>query len=367
MRQKRRAARALAIAGCALALTLAACEEPQEQTEFVRPVRAMKIQDAETFVQRSFPGRAAATREINASFRVGGQLFKRPIDLGMEVKQGDLIAALDPATYQAEVDRTNAELASAIAVLDRADQELTRQSTLLEEGWVTEARVQTVQATQSAAQAAVIAARSAVARAELDLSYTTLTAPFDGVIVETYVENFQTVFPEQPIARIVDTSQIEFWISIPEGLISLAPYVREVTVEFDAFPGQALPAQIKEIKNEASQTTRTFDVNLIMDQPEGFTILPGMAGRASQGRLDLPEDLSVTGFEVPLAAIHNPSGDQDYVWVIDEETMAVSHREITVIEPAPRGMRVQNVAPGEWVVIAGVEYLREGQKVRFER
>ena len=359
--------RALAIPYITLGLLLTACEEPPQDAEIIRPVRAMKVQDVEGFVKRYFPGRAAATQEINASFRIAGQLIKRPIDVGTEVKKGALIAALDPSTFQADVDRLSAEVASSEAILERAVLELERQTKLLEKGWSTKSRVETVQATEAASRAGTIAAQAALQRAKLDLSYTTLTAPFDGVVVETYVENFQTVLSKQPIARIVDTSQIEFWVSVPESLISLAPYARDITVEFDAFPGQLLPAQIKEIKNEASQTTRAYDVNLIMDQPEGFTILPGMAGRASEGRLELPESLQVEGYEVPLSAIHNPAGDKDYVWIIDEAAGTVSRREVNSIEPTPRGMRVAGVTPGEWIVTAGVEYLSEGQKVRFDQ
>ena len=357
----------LASVALVLAAALTGCEREEAAEEVIRPVRAMKVRDVEGFVKRYFPGRAAATQEINASFRVSGQLIKRPIDVGSEVKKGDLIAALDPSTFQAEVDRLKGEVSSSKAVLERAVLELDRQEQLLAKGWVTKARVDTVRATESAARASVIATQAALQRAQLDLSYSTLAAPFDGVVVETYVENFQTVLAKQPVARIVDTSQIEFWVSIPENLISLAPYARDITVEFDAFPGQELPARIKEIKNEASQTTRAFDVNLIMDQPEGFTILPGMAGKSTAGRFDLPEEQQVEGYEVPLAAIYNPAGDKDYVWVIDEGSMAVSPREITTIEPTPRGLRVKGIAPGDWIVIAGVEYLREGQKVRFDR
>ena len=58
-------------------LFLVGCEEEPETVEIVRPVRAMKVQDVEGFVQRYFPGRAAATQEINAAFRISGQLVRR--------------------------------------------------------------------------------------------------------------------------------------------------------------------------------------------------------------------------------------------------------------------------------------------------
>ena len=348
-------------------LVLLGCEEPQEAAEIIRPVKAIKVHDTEGMVQRYFPGRAAATQEIDASFRVSGQLIARPIDVGTEVSKGDLMAALDPDTFQTAVDRAKADLDSKKAASERADIELDRQLKLFEKGWVTKVRVDTVRATALSMRAAVDAASAAVQRAELDLSYTTLTAPFDGIVVETYAENFQEVLAKQPVARLVDDSQVEFWVAIPEGLISLTPYVRDITVEFDAFPGRPLPATIKEVKSEASQITRAFDVNLIMDQPEDFKVLPGMAGRATAAHIDVPEAQQVEGYEVPLAAVYSPKGDEEFVWVIEESNMTVSPRSVATIAKTRHGVRVEGVTPGEWVVVAGVEYLREGQKVRFEQ
>lgn len=350
-----------------LGAVLLGCEEEPPPAEVIRPVKAIKVQDTEGFVKRYFPGRAAATQEINASFRVSGQLIARPIEVGTEVSKGDLIAALDPDTFETEVRRAEAELTSRQADSERADIELDRQLQLFSRGWVTQVRVDTVRADAQTAQAAVSAAEAALVRARLDLSYTTLTAPFDGVVVETYVENFQEVLARQPIARLVDSSQIEFWITVPEGLISLTPYVRDITVEFDAFPGRPLPAEVKEIKTEASQTTRAFDVNLIMQQPDDFQVLPGMAGKASADRIELPEAQRVEGYEVPLAALYSPRGNEEFVWVIEEEAMTVSQRQVRTTEQTLHGVRVEGVVPGEWVVVAGVEYLRAGQKVRFHQ
>ena len=106
---------------------LNACEEEPKVSDYVRPVRAMKVQDVEGFVARSFPGKAAATQQINLAFQVPGKLIKRPVDVGKEVKKGDLIAALDPSKYQAEVDRLKAELTAARARRLNANLQLGRQ------------------------------------------------------------------------------------------------------------------------------------------------------------------------------------------------------------------------------------------------
>ena len=139
----------------------------------------------------------------------------------------------------------------------------------------------------TAKEAEVKSLEAAVAMAQNNLEYTRLTAPFDGTIVAKYVENYQTVLPRQAICRLLDTSRIEFVIDVPESMISLVPYVTDIACVFDAFPDKEIPAEVKEIGTEASTTTRTYPVNLIMAQPAGTTIL-GDDGRQRdcRGRRD---------------------------------------------------------------------------------
>ncbi|ALU42018.1 hypothetical protein AT705_03155 [Pseudoalteromonas rubra] len=119
--------------------------------------------------------------------------------------------------------------------------------------------------------------------AEDRLSYATLKAPFDGVVVQRYVENYQDINANSPTFRLVDISKMEMDISISENHISNLPYVKKPRVVFDAFPDIEIPARIKEVSSEASQTTRTYNVRLIMDPPPGIDILPGMSGVAMAG------------------------------------------------------------------------------------
>ncbi len=134
----------------------------------------------------------------------------------------------------------------------------------------------------------------------------------------------------------------------------------------DAFPEHVLGAQIKEIGAEASETTRTYPITLIMDQPEDVKLLPGMAGKAS-GRAELPEGAAVDSVEIPVSATFAPGAlDQTYVWVVNDETMTVSQREITTGDLTDLGIKViEGLDAGEWVVTAGVHYLQDGQKIRI--
>jgi multidrug efflux pump subunit AcrA (membrane-fusion protein) len=141
--------------------------------------------------------------------------------------------------------------------------------------------------------------------------------------------------------------------------------VKSVRVRFTAFPGREFPARVIEISNEATEATRTYPVNLLMEQPGDVEILPGMAGEAT-ATLELPEDpTDPDGLEVRLSALVTDDGEKSYVWVIDPETQTVSRRDVELGETTSRGIFVRGLARGEWVAVAGTRTLREGQKVRL--
>ncbi|MGI9414219.1 MAG: efflux RND transporter periplasmic adaptor subunit [Hyphomicrobiales bacterium] len=343
---------------------VASCsEEPATKAPIVQPVKAVKVGDASAFQKRWFPGRAKATNEVELSFRVAGTIVALPIDVGDKVKKGDLIAGLDPATFKAQVARHRAGVERSEADHENARLQLERQVTLFKQGWRAKAAVDIHTAKEKTAAANIAASKAALEKASLDLSYTTLQAPFPGIVVSKYLENFQDVRAKQAVARLVDASKVEMVISIPENLISQSSQVRDIVVVFDAFPDIRVPAEIKEVGTEASETTRTFPVTLIMDQPKGAQILPGMAGKATAGRIVGLEEAGKT-VTIPTSALLAAEGGKSAVWVVDEVSMTVSQRPVTTGTLDANGIRVtQGLKPGEWVVTAGVNSLDPGQKV----
>lgn len=347
---------------------LANCGDPDapEQAEVVRPVRVVEITEASDFAQRRFPGRAKATQEVTLAFSVSGRLVARRVDVGDVVEAGETVAQLDPAPFQREVERWSAELNKAKARSKNASAQTRRQAKLFEGGWVAEARVDVFVAEEQSAIAEVGSVTAALERSKLDLGYTSLKSPFAGRIVATYAENFEEVHAKQPIVRLLDTSRIEMVVDIPENLISLAPHLQEVSVTYDPFPDLKIPAMVKEIGTEANETTRTYPVTLIMDQPADARVLPGMAGKAT-GRAVVPGDAREAQITIPMSAVFTPpDGDTDYVWVVDREAMTVSQRAVVLGGPTAQGLVIsEGLSPGDLVVSAGVHSLKEGQKVKL--
>ena len=349
-------------------LSLAACREEIPEKELVRPVWAMKVGDAASMAGRWFPGRAKATQEVDLSFRVTGPLITRPINVGDEVKKDQTLARIDPRDFETNLRNVQGQLFRVQAALKRADADFDRVSRIRKQdpGAVSEAMVDRAREAVDRSKAEINSLTAAVEAAKDQLNYTYLNGPFDGTVVAIYVENFEYVKARQPIARIIDHSQIEMIVNVPESLIIYADDVTKVGIRFDNFTNREFSGQIKEIGREASQKTRTYPITVIMDQPEDVKILPGMAGQVT-GEVQRLGESQRERIEVPIGAVFTPDIEkQDYVWVIDDQTKTVSRRPVTTGELTETGIIIrQGLRPGEWIAIAGVHSLREEQKVRI--
>ena len=401
---------------CIVSLILAGCEQPVLE-KAIRPVRAIKIGDTTSVSGRSLPGRSAAVEEVNLSFRVPGLLVQLPVEVGQEVKLGELLGQVDSTDYrvalddaQARLDRAEQQLLgmkkgrpedirvaeeslnAAQASYNNFEEEFKRNRQLIASKAISQAEYDRSVANLKVAQADVESAnenltklkagarvedvaaqeaelrslKSAVENAKNQLAYTTLAAPFDGTIASTFVKNFQSVQANQLIVRLVDKSSIEVTISLPEQSIHLVKYVTKINCVFDAFPEKVFDGKIKEVGTEASQSTRTYPVVIAVEQEyasEGITILPGMTCKIS-GEVELPEEGLANGMEVPETAILD-DGTEKYVWIVDPSAKTVSRQPITAGELTPYGILIEGVSAGQWVVTAGVHYLQDGQQVRI--
>jgi RND family efflux transporter MFP subunit len=333
-----------------LPLLVACSKSAPPEPDVIRPVKAIQVGKDTGMHGRNFPGRARATQEVNLAFDVAGTLIERPVNIGDEVKTGDLIARLNPKDFQANVKSSQARLRTSKRNFDRAKELLTKKFISQAEYDRLESRVDIDESDLAVAQKA--------------LADSVILAPFDGRISRLDVENYEAVQAKYVVARLLDSTKIEMVINLPENLITQVNSVEEIKVTFDSYPDNEFVATIKEVSNEASSTTRTYPVTLILPQPEDVDILPGMAGKAWATKRDLgeggPNDLMV-----PVAAVFTPETEaQSYVWVIDQSSGLVSMAAIDTGRITIRGIEVTGgLTVGQWIATAGVRSLKEGQQV----
>ena len=338
-------------------------QAPSISPEVVRPVRTMILGVAPESGRRAFPGQAEANEEADLSFRLAGSLIELSANIGDIVKKGQVLAKLDPKDFEVRLRAAEEELSSAKANLEIANIELNRQQSLVKNKVAAQQELERAAALVEFHKSNVAAATSKRDIAQSELSYAQLTAPFDGLIAARYVQNFQTVQAKQPVVRLLDTSRIKFGVDLPETVMPLLPYVKEIWVMFQAAPETKLPATIQEISHEASRTTRTYRVTVVMDQPQNVQILPGMSGEL-RARVE-PPSTQPKAMEVLASALFEESDGTTSVWLVDPSTMTVHRQPVKTSRPTTSGFLVEGLKTGQTVVTAGVHYLKEGQKVRI--
>lgn len=345
-------------------LLLTACEKAPPPIP-PKPVKALQIGTPGGLSEGSFPGLATAIQDANLSFRVSGPLIELPVKVGDTVKKGFVVARIDPNDFQVVLKNAQSLQAAAKAAARRAEADYQRLIKAQQEdaGATSQRAVDRALAARDETRAAEASAAATVQTANDRLGYTSLIAPFDGEVVETYVENFETVAVLKPIVRIIDTSGIEMTLSIPENLIGYADYVTNISVTFEALPGVEVPATISEIGSEATQATRTYPLTIVMEQPAGGRILPGMAGQA-RVQAQLPET-ATSGVHVPPTALFaGTDTEKSYVWVIENDS--ISRREVQTGDLTTTGILITGgLKAGELIVAAGVGALADGQKVKI--
>jgi len=318
-------------------------------------VISIVVADAATFSESRLPGRAKAVQEADLAFEVSGRLIERPVDVGDQVEEGQILARIDPRDFEARLVSARGAFRTAKAQFDRAE-------ALLAEDAI-------AKSVRDERRALMDVTLGRLRQAEKAVADTEITAPFSGKVTATYIENFQNVLPKQRVLRIVDSSRIEVEVSIPEDLISLLPIAYDITVEFTTYPGRKLPATLTEIGDEATRATRTYPATVVVDPPEDMDIKPGMVAIV-EGRADLAAISPDRGFDVPLSALYSKPDDPEKrtrVWIVDEANSTVSLRDVEIAGLTRWGARIRGVEAGERIVTVGVHHLRDGQLVSLAK
>ena len=169
---------------CLSLLTLAACNgkgQGQGKPQMPPPtVGVIKAQPQSTALSKELVGRLSAFRSADVRARVSGLLVKRVYQEGSDVKQGQLMFQVDPAPYKAALDSAVANLASAKATYTNAHVTADRDRSLIPQGYISRAQLDTDEATERSAAAAVQQAQASVQTARINLGYTNVVAPISG-------------------------------------------------------------------------------------------------------------------------------------------------------------------------------------------
>lgn len=344
-----------------LAATLVACGNGEKAPQPPRPVLVARA-DAATGHGAdglsAYAGEIRAREEATLSFRVGGKLVRRLVDVGDRVRKGDLLAELDPGDLRLQVEALQAELTSADAQLARARADHARTASLSKDQLVSRSALDQQTAALRAAEGQARAARAQFDLSRNQAAYSQLRAPQDGVVASRQVEAGQVVAAGQAVFGLAADGGREVAFALPESGIRDFKVGQAVVIELWSAQGERIPGRIREIAPAADPQARTYAARATLE---------GDAARVDLGqsaRVYIPAALSGEALRLPLSALHRGDKGQTVVWTVDPKVNKARAVPVRIGPYAADGVAVlSGLKPTEWVVMAGGHLLHEGQPV----
>ena len=353
----RRKLTALVVAGCsAVVLSCRPAEEPA--AEPIRPVRVVTVGEQAKGETISLTGHIHAEEEVNLSFRTGGRVIARSVNVGDRVRAGQVVARLEEEPARNALISAQANLVSARGLLTRAQNDYERQRSLLDRGFTTFVRYDQALQERLAAQAQVDAAQAQLNKARDDLGFTQMISDQAGAVTAVGAEPGEVVQAGQMVVQVAHQGGRDAVFEVPERVIRIAPPDALVTVALASDPAVQTTGKVREVSPQANPVTRTFRVRVgLSDVPTAMRL-----GSTVVGTVQLAE---AAGTQVPASALTR-ADRQPAVWVVDPVTTTVSLSPIAVERyDLARVIVGSGLQPGDVVVVAGVQTLRPGQKVRL--
>ncbi|MDX1705267.1 efflux RND transporter periplasmic adaptor subunit [Pseudidiomarina sp.] len=322
----------------------------------VQPVKLYQVQANDSARLRSFPAVVEAAEVAQLAFRVGGEIAEFPARPGDQVKQGQLIARLDPTDYQLLVNQAEAQY-------NLAEAQFQRTKNLVANEVISPQQFDEVRANMEISKARLDTARA-------NLGYTELRAPFAGTVAHMFVEQHETVQPQRPIVTLQLDDAIDVSIRVPENLF--AQVQRQIgyqpDVIFPAAPGQQFKATLKEWDAMADPVSNTFKVVFTLPKPPAVNLLPGMSAAVlvdTHAVMTAPDTTLLIPASAVFAPAEQPADAGFQVWLYQPDTGTVTRRAVVIGDITSAGIEIiEGLAIGDQVVVAGVYQLNEGQPVR---
>jgi len=357
-----------AIVLCAVLLVAGCGDNKQPNPAASAPppaVTVVKVTAVEIRPATTFTGRIEAKDKVDLRVRVDGFLEKRLFTEGADVKDGQLLFAIEKGLYQAAVDQAKAALETAEATLKLADLDVDRQTQLFQRNVTAQATLEQATAKQGEARGNMLAQKAALEKADLQLTYTDIKSPISGRIgrASVSVGNFvgpsnnalATVVSQDPIYASFPVTQREMLAVRKQQADSKGgAYVIYVQVA----DGSRYPSagKIDFLDNTVNQGTDTVQVRAVFANPDRVLVdgqLVTVVAEESEG-----ESVLV----VPQQALQvDQTGP--YVLVVDKDNKIQTRRVETDVA---RGVNIairKGLAANELIVTEGLQRVRPGQVV----
>lgn len=324
-------------------------------TDPVRTVRYVVVGSAQTLPALERTGEIHAHDETILSFRTGGRIVTRSVDIGDRVNAGQLLATLENTTSQNQLDGAQADYEGAKASAQVAALNVNRMQKLMPTGAIARTQLDTARADWLVARARLKNSESALRNARESLGWTRLIAPRSGVITEVSASAGQVVNGGQSVLTLAtgEALDVVFDIAKPEAIPPQEQAGLRVSLLSD--PSVQASAAVRDISPQADPQTRTWRVRATLQNP------PLAMALGASVTVTLPAT-GPHGYALPASALSRVD-DKPAVYVINPQSQAQLRVVVPAYYTATSVIISGGLEPGDRVITAGVSKLRSGEPV----
>jgi membrane fusion protein (multidrug efflux system) len=333
------------------------------------PVQIIAVSSRDVPVVAEFTGAIRGAEDVQVMARVAGYLQEQAYREGELVKKGDLLFVIDPKPYEAAAAKAAADLAEAQARFSRATVQANRLRPLAAQNAVSQQDLDNAEANEAAAKAAVEGARAMLDKAQLDLGYTRVTSPIDGMAGLRQIDLGTYVGAPQPTVLTVvsrmDPIRFDFgiaeseYLALTRGTTDEDRRARRGALELVLADGTVFPekGRITVVGRGVDPTTGTLPIQAEFPNSRGV-LRPGQFAR-----IRVPLRIEKSAVVVPQRAIQEVQGTYNVAVVNPDSTIEI--RPVKVSSRVGDEWVVgSGLTPGERIVVEGLQKVRQGMKVR---
>ncbi|MET4331621.1 RND family efflux transporter MFP subunit [Bradyrhizobium sp. i1.15.2] len=351
------------IGGLTLALVaaaLAGCDDhaaaPAARAAFVR---TEIVQPKDRQASLTLTGEVQPRFRADLSFRVSGRVIARFVEVGTHVEAGEVLALLDPAEQEADVDAATAAVLAAEAQLRVAKTTFERQKSLIASGFTTRTAYDQAQEGLRTAEGALESARALLGTSKDALGYTALRAEADGVVTARNLETGQVVQAAQPVFSLAQDGERDAVFDVYESMFLGNADGGDVSLRLVADSGVTANGEVREISPAVDPRSSTIRVKVAIKAPPPTMTL----GSAVAGTVKVKAERQVA---LPWSALM-AAGNRPAVWIVDPATRIASLKPVIVGGYEAGEVLIKaGLEPGERVVVDGGKLLSVGQSVTYE-
>lgn len=321
----------------------------------VRTVRYVVVGSAQTLPALERTGEIHAHDETILSFRTGGRIVTRSVDIGDRVNAGQLLATLENTTSQNQLDGAQADYEGAKASAQVAALNVSRMQKLMPTGAIARTQLDNARADWLVARARLKNSESALRNARENLGWTRLIAPQSGMITEVSASAGQVVTGGQSVLTLAtgEARDVVFDIAKPDAIPPQEQAGLRVSLLSD--PSVQASAALRDISPQADPQTRTWRVRATLQNP------PLALALGASVTVTLPAT-GPHGYALPASALSRV-GDKPAVYVINPQSQAQLRVVVPAYYTATSVIIDGGLEPGDRVITAGVSKLRSGEPV----